>query len=161
MWNVFHHARVQLVAKHCGNSPNETGKIAACDQVLAEHMPSVTVNLIPESMAVGLPHPAKVFAVAIPSTVFVFFERIIHRAAETIGYPESRMLGVILAHELGHELLGDSSHSSRGIMQTILRPSDFELADKGRLRFATGEEKRLRKKLTNVEFDLRPAVMEH
>jgi hypothetical protein len=144
--NIFHLAGIDLVSVHCGVSPNETEKLAACDRVLAEHVPSIAVSLIPESMTSGLPHPIEAFAVAIPSTVFVFFERI-HQAAERASAKEPQMLGAVLAHELGHELLGGSSHSPWGVMKSILRTSDFEVADKGRLRFSSAEEERLRKSL--------------
>jgi len=93
-----------------------------------------------------LPRPTEQFAIAIPSTVFVFRQRI-HDAAEMSGIPEPRILGVILAHELGHEVLGPSSHSAYGIMKPTLQAEDFELADRGRLKFCTEEARRLRSTL--------------
>ncbi len=51
-------------------------------------------------------------------------------------------MGVVMAHELGHLLLG-SSHSNKGIMQPNLNWRDFEKAYLGGLRFPPGQAQRL------------------
>jgi hypothetical protein len=78
--NIFQQAGVELRWVECGVSPDETAKLAACDQVLAQPH-SADVKLIPASMEKRLPRPTERFAIAIPSTVFVFCQRI-HDAAE-------------------------------------------------------------------------------
>jgi hypothetical protein len=94
-------------------------------------------------MASGLPRPAEKFAIAIPSTVFVFWQRI-HNAADMSGIPEDLILGTILPHELGHEVLGTSSHSDCGVMKPILRREDFGGTELGPMRFCTEQATQLR-----------------
>jgi len=53
-----------------------------------------------------------------------------------------RMLGVALAHELGHYLLDFSGHSSDGLLKLSLRARDFEYPDPARLSL-TGEQQAL------------------
>jgi hypothetical protein len=144
--DIFHQAGIELEWVECGVSPEDTKKFAACDKVLERRSPSVVLKLIPESMVAGLPRPAEKFAIAIPSTIFIFWQRI-HNAAEMSGIPEDLMLGTILPHELGHEVLGTSSHSDCGIMKPILRPEDFGATEIGRLRFCTEQARQLRTKL--------------
>jgi hypothetical protein len=90
-----------------------------------------------------MPKPADWFAIAVPSAITVFHHRV-REAAEKGGIPEQRLLGCILAHELGHAVLGTDSHSPSGIMKAKLRPADFALAERGLLRFSDEEAKRLR-----------------
>jgi hypothetical protein len=97
--------------------PGDTDKFAACDKMSPL---CVDVKLLPEWMAVRTPRPSSEVAVAIPSTIFVFCQRV-REAAKGTGVGEPLMLSVTLAHELGHELLGDSSHSPCGIMKPPAR----------------------------------------
>ena len=77
------------------------------------------------------------------SQASVFFE-----AAEQLatGHPTSmaQMLGYILAHEIGHLLLGEGSHSGKGIMRTPWRKQEMDDAAKGRLGFSVKQAKRMR-----------------
>jgi hypothetical protein len=77
------------------------------------------------------------------SMVFVFCQRV-HDGAVKADIPEPQLLGNILAHELGHEVLGDSSHSKSGIMKAVLQPDDFAMAQKGLLRFTKAQVRQLR-----------------
>jgi hypothetical protein len=142
--NIFGMAGVQLQWVECGLTPEQTEKIAACDRILGHSGPSL--KLIPESMAAGLPRPSEQFALAIPTTIFVFCQRV-RDAAEKSGILEARLLGGILAHELGHEVLGGSSHSPSGIMKAHLSGSDFSLAERGALRFTDKQSRQLRANL--------------
>ena len=53
-----------------------------------------------------------------------------------------------MAHELGHLVLGESSHSSEGIMTGTLRKKHFEQANKGKLLFRAEEAQRMRVRCT-------------
>ena len=50
---------------------------------------------------------------------------------------------VVLAHELGHLLLGTGQHSASGIMQGNWRGKQIVLAAQGLLRFGPGERVRI------------------
>jgi hypothetical protein len=79
----------------------------------------------------------------IASQASVFFE-----AAEKLaaGHPTSKaqMLGYILAHEIGHLLLGEGSHSGKGIMRTPWRKREMEAAAKGTLGFTAKQAQRMK-----------------
>jgi len=142
--NIFALAGIGLVWVDCGISPDEADKIAACDRVVDRK--GATLKLIPESMAAGLPRPKEQFAISVPSMIFVFWQRV-HEAAVKANLPEGQLLGDILAHELGHEVLGESSHSKSGIMKARLEPEDFALAERGLLRFSTAQAEQMRASL--------------
>lgn len=48
----------------------------------------------------------------------VFFDRI-ERANQNFGSGVPALMGTVMAHELGHLLLGSQSHSSQGIMRAV------------------------------------------
>jgi hypothetical protein len=54
------------------------------------------------------------------------------------------ILGRVIAHELGHLLLGRNGHSTTGIMHTPWRSQDLELHREGLMLFLPGEAKRIR-----------------
>jgi hypothetical protein len=56
-------------------------------------------------------------------------------------------LGHVVAHEIGHLLLGPSSHSSAGIMRAVWRPGDEELMLKGALLFDKSQSKTMQASL--------------
>jgi hypothetical protein len=55
---------------------------------------------------------------------------------------------VAAAHELGHILLGSSSHSPDGLMQARLKPKDLENASFGRLFFTSRQAATIRAEAT-------------
>ena len=61
--------------------------------------------------------------------VYIFYDRIYEHAMQT-GSTVARLLGAVIAHEVGHLLLPDFSHSPTGIMRPhwngrIMRVPDF------------------------------------
>jgi hypothetical protein len=54
------------------------------------------------------------------------------------------ILGRVIAHELGHLLLGKHAHSTAGIMHTPWRIEDLELHRGGMMLFLAGEGKKIR-----------------
>lgn len=73
----------------------------------------------------------------------VFYERV-EELVRLRGSTRVALLGNIMAHEIGHLLLGIGSHSSRGIMRFPWKGKEVELADKGWLRFTPRQAKRIR-----------------
>ena len=74
----------------------------------------------------------------------VYFERV---SAMVKGRQSLRgvLLGAMMAHELGHLLLGVNSHSKWGLMSGLLGPRDLAAADRGVLGFSKRESRKLRK----------------
>jgi len=56
----------------------------------------------------------------------------------------AQLLGLAMAHEFGHLLLGPKAHSADGIMRANWSHSDMELGAKGQLRFTDQQAQRIR-----------------
>jgi hypothetical protein len=54
---------------------------------------------------------------------------------------KASVLGHVIAHEIGHLLLGANRHSAAGIMKADWRHKDLELATQGRLVFSESERR--------------------
>jgi hypothetical protein len=76
-------------------------------------------------------------------TASVFYSRA-RKQAELSGCSLKYVLGVAMAHELGHLLLGSNSHSARGLMQGKWRPEELRRATKGDLLFSLQEAEVIR-----------------
>ena len=74
-------------------------------------------------------------------TVFVDPE---HKRARIGSLSNGVFLGHAVGHEIGHLLLGPSSHSPSGIMRPFWRPCDEEWMVKGVLLFDAGQGVRMR-----------------
>ena len=55
----------------------------------------------------------------------------------------AQILGAMLAHEIGHLLLGKDSHSRQGIMRGVWAETDLRTIARGQIRFSELEERRL------------------
>ena len=79
----------------------------------------------------------------VASQAGVFFEAAEELAA---GHPTStaQMLGYILAHEIGHLLLGEGSHSGKGIMRTPWLTQEMDDLARGWLGFTARQAKRMK-----------------
>jgi hypothetical protein len=53
------------------------------------------------------------------------------------------ILGLVIAHELGHLLLGPGAHSTSGIMEPNWRPKDLDRALQRRMTFAPGQSEQV------------------
>lgn len=84
----------------------------------------------------------------------VFFDRV-EEAHRTIGTDRSQLLGTVVAHELGHLLLGSHAHSQVGIMAPIWEEDRLRELGMGQLLF-TREQASLMKAKAGRE-DLRLA----
>lgn len=124
----------------------EIEKLRACQQVL--DFRGVFLRIIPEQMATGLRVHDTALGVAIPPDVAVVLYQRTQDLAGHIGLEVHAVLGPIIAHELGHLLLGTDPHSANGIMGLELRPNDFRPADsRTTLTFAPRQAQILRARL--------------
>jgi hypothetical protein len=74
-----------------------------------------------------------------------YFERV-EELAKRLNCKEPLLLGYVIAHELGHLLLGAGSHARSGIMSYPVEGRHMRLASQGRLVFEQSQVKRLRRK---------------
>jgi hypothetical protein len=85
------------------------------------------LKIVPRFDARGEGFRDAVFGLAAGSQVIIINERTeeIARSGEA---PYHLVLAIIVAHELGHALLGPNSHSENGIMRPRLEGTDFKRA---------------------------------
>jgi hypothetical protein len=65
-----------------------------------------------------------------------------------VTHPE--ILAIAIAHELGHALLGPSSHSSTGIMRPRMQPEDFRKAQCLTVGFTPEQGERMRRQVVQL-----------
>jgi hypothetical protein len=65
------------------------------------------------------------------------------------------ILGAMLAHEIGHLLLGESSHAREGIMRAVWDDGDLKAIARGRMLFTSGQRALLANSVVEISGDLR------
>ena len=88
---------------------------------------------------------------AIPPFRTTIYHRAITEVCKSVNVEQGQILGLAIAHELGHLLLGPRSHSPVGTMRATWDREDFQAAKQRRLRFTAGEARRLREEVANRE----------
>ena len=121
----------------------DSENLRACQQVM--DFGGVTLRIIPERMAVGLQLHDSTLGVTIPPDVAVALYQRTQDVAVRLGLSEHEVLGPIIAHELGHLLLGEQRHSVAGIMGQELRAKDFRPVDSRTMLFFTPQQVRIMK----------------
>lgn len=108
------------------------------------------LRLFPREMAARINNDPSIYAWSSPgdNQVFgyradVFYHRIEVLATQT-GAPCSLLLGLFVAHEIGHLLLGSNSHSKSGIMHIPYDRMQMRKAFAGTLQFTRSEARRIR-----------------
>ena len=81
------------------------------------------------------------------SLACVFYDAAKARAAEYHQDP-GELLGDVIAHELGHLLLGTDSHSGWGLMSPLWSSDQFRRASQGLLAFSNSESERIQAALS-------------
>jgi hypothetical protein len=111
----------------------------------------VVLRILPRNLSAPLPYHRDTFGISevysdrIGSLSYVFYNRV-EEQTENLDL-RAVLLGHIMAHELGHLLLGPTSHSPKGIMCAVWRPEDLRNAEQGVLLFTPDQSKRLRARL--------------
>jgi len=101
-------------------------------------------------MSTGLAKKDEVDGVAVDGpdefscNAWVFFDRAKEVAAKQL-LTLSNVLGNLMAHELGHLLLGSYSHSITGLMRGGWSREEFIAANRGELGFSEPERERILK----------------
>ena len=94
---------------------------------------TLVVKLQPESEAVRYGVRPVCGGIGFPSGAIVFVR----------GFDSTR-IGYVMAHELGHILLGPNAHAIVGIMRGTLLPEDWEKAAQGTLGFTHSQNQQIR-----------------
>ncbi len=145
---IFHLARVELEWLDCPTSVEEASKYPACEPPLGAM--AVDLRILPRSMALRLRSSREQLGFALPSAhpgrasaAWVFYGRVEELAASKDA-SRSQILGIAIAHEIGHLLLGPDHHSARGIMRANWGRRDLQEAARGQQFFTSKQGERIR-----------------
>ena len=75
---------------------------------------------------------------------------------QAAGLSAEAILGLVIAHELGHLLLGTNSHAARGIMRANWKKQDLSLAGKGMLGFTEDQAQKMGGRLESASLPAGP-----
>jgi hypothetical protein len=98
-----------------------------------ESPPTLVVKLQPEGEAARYGVRSVCGGIGLESGVIIFVRRF-----------DATWLGYIMAHELGHILLGPNAHAIVGIMRGTLLPEDWEKAAQRTLGFTRSQKQQIR-----------------
>jgi hypothetical protein len=80
-------------------------------------------------------------------TISVFYGDV-QELAHTCGVPSELLFGFVIAHELGHLLLGPHAHTRLGLMRPVWTRTDvLNGVAQGQFRFSAAEGERIRRRL--------------
>ena len=153
---IFSRTGAEIRWLNCPGNPAEISRLPFCNQ--PEGGPTqLQLRVVPRIMAERLSLPTNAFGVALSAPqdqfgvyAFVFAHRVDEIAgqvgAEVAGvfFSPAVILGHIMAHEMGHLLLGAERHSRSGIMRANWTRKDAQLASRGELLFTRAQSKRIR-----------------
>jgi hypothetical protein len=119
---------------------------AACTQAMTPV--DFILNLLPRSMAQRSSFRDEVFGVAVQSAEdFGFYASIFYdKVKDCAAYEHldlAPLLGHVIAHELGHLLLGTDSHAGHGLMSASWTNKHLQAAERHALTFSSSEVQRL------------------
>lgn len=104
--------------------------------------PTLHIQLLSRAMGARLHRPSNEFGLATGSTGYIFYDRIEGIRLGVIS--RSSLLGHVLAHEIGHLLLGKGAHAPNGLMQPNWYSNDLVHLGQGGFRLTLQQMERLR-----------------
>lgn len=156
--NIFHQVGVDIVWLHVPVPSGKKRNPPASTQPVTPSGPHMRISIYPQSMAKPLEdrlgNMDHVFGFA-PRTekqsgrwIYIFYHRVEELVRKRrLQEHRTRILGLAMAHELGHLLLPFHSHSRKGIMRAQWNRQDFQLAAHGNLGFTPKQAELVRGEL--------------
>ena len=144
---IYQHIGVEVQWLDCPLSPKEADQFPAC-QVLPGPT-RLAIRILTESMAQRLRQARDCFGFALYpqdgsfATVANAFAHQAEQIASRHRLRQEVMLGHIVAHELGHLLLGVGSHAGSGIMHAPWLPKELESIAQGSMWFSSDESRKI------------------
>lgn len=145
---IFRQAGVETTWVDCPLSEPELERIPTCqrpmsraDFVLRIRSSAMTQEATAHDDALG--SARECLPDGIGCSAEIFNERVADwsRGGDIAAY---QLLGHVIAHELGHLLLGPDSHSPTGLMRAAWDPKEIKLMARGYLPFTAKQRRRLR-----------------
>lgn len=122
-----------------------SGEGSHSDAECAKSLGATDLNLnLPVPSATKMYQRAdSVYGFTLGNNAWVFFDRV-RASASDYHLDTAHLFGNVIAHELGHLLLGDNAHSNWGLMCARWSPGQLRAADRGGLSFSNMERARIR-----------------
>jgi hypothetical protein len=151
---IFTRVGVDTAWVDCPPSPQEIERYSACSADLGATDVAVRILSRPMSGRLRrLPAPDAALGFAIPISpqgplgfVYVLYHRVEEQARDGSA-SAGQILGGVIAHEVGHLLLGPRAHSAAGIMRAHWSTRELTLASRSHLAFVPQQAERLRAEL--------------
>jgi hypothetical protein len=145
---ILREAGVDTVWVLCFDGSARSGDVACTDP---RGPMNVTVNVLPISMSQAFRLRGEAFGMAAEDgelgfgcDAWIFNDPIANFAVER-ELSAAQLFGHVLAHELGHLLLGPNSHSGVGLMRAQWSSRELHAVDQGGLFFSASESERIQK----------------
>jgi len=144
---VFHQAGVLVDWINCPESAGGNSAGACSDPIHADlivHLVTHSRTLSGEFFGVAFPtHDGGVYA-------DVFFDAIQQLEEKTKVASLASILGNVMAHEVGHLLLGANSHCEQGIMQAHWQSGQLHQMARGQLRFTKEQAVKIQSRVSSL-----------
>ena len=147
---ILHYAGVYVRWVNCGARASDVSEVQ-CREITKTDL---VVRVIPHARTFGddvfgvsfIDHDAGTYA-------DLFFEPIeqLHEQYKDIAL--AAILGDVLAHEIGHLLLGSNAHSRDGIMQPHWTKEQLYSAAMGRMRFSKEQAAKMRTRIASFQIE--------
>ena len=154
---IFAQLAVETTWLICPTSPEEIATNRAC--ALKPGPDHVILKLLPKSMSKKYGFKRGIFGFALPTAegvpgndISLFYERVLdlayHGGGET-GFDDAKgiILGHMIAHEVGHLLLGPGSHGESGVMSFPWDRRTLTRMERGLLHFTPPERTKIHQEL--------------
>jgi hypothetical protein len=148
---IYQLGGIEIQWLDCPLSPGEASQFPACQ--VPPGPTRLALRILSQSMAERLRQAQDSFGFALYpndgrfATVANIFAHDAEQLANRRGMRQGVILGHLVAHELGHLLLGAGSHSSAGMMHVPWHLKELEIIAQGLMLFMPQEAERMR---TNI-----------
>jgi len=145
---IYQLGGIEIQWLDCPLSPPEASRFPECQ--VSPRPTTLALRLLSQSMAerAGQAQKCLGFAPSPDNGSFATIANVFAHEAEQLAkrrdMPQSVILAHLMAHEMGHLLLGDNSHSVNGIMHIPWRPKELEIIREGRMAFMPEEAAAMR-----------------
>lgn len=142
---ILERAGVRIDWAECAIRPEDAPKDSACDGPMTPLVLQIRILNAAMAKRAGTSRNCLGYAVlsgGFDSIASVFFHRAVDLERGNL-VPQQAILGAMIAHEIGHLLLGEASHSPAGLMRASWADGDLKAVAKGRLSFTAEQTRRI------------------
>ncbi len=154
---IFKDFGIETAWLDCPTSPEDMAFNRSCAARIGAH--DLALKLLPASMSKRFGFKTGIFGFALPTAdgvpgnhISLFVARVLDPAyhgsvGASFENAQEIILGHMMAHEIGHLLLGPNSHSRRGVMSFPWGKRTLTNMERGRLRFTAKGQSRIEQEL--------------